>query len=63
MIVVIEKLKTKQLCYSSKTSVLVIEFSNNVTFGRNACVDVILTSVTITKQDFLFKMCYESQKI
>ena len=40
---------------------LVVEASNDVTFWRNARFDVILTSVTITKQVFLRKLfCYES---
>ena len=34
---------------------LVVEFSNTVTFRRNARFDVILTSVTIIKQVFLRK--------
>ena len=39
----------------------VVEFSNTVTFWRNAHFDVILTSVTIIKQGFLRKLfCYES---
>ena len=39
----------------------VVEFSNTVTFWRNACFDVILTSATIIKQGFLHKLfCYES---
>ena len=39
----------------------VVEFSNTVTFWRNARFDVILTSVTIIKQGFLRKLfCYES---
>ena len=32
-----------------------VEFSNNVTFCRNVCFDVILTSVIIIKLDFLCK--------
>ena len=40
---------------------LVAEFSNTVTFWRNARFDVILTSVTIIRQIFLRKLfCYES---
>ena len=39
----------------------VVEFSNTVTFWRNAHFDVILTSVTTIKQIFLDKLfCYES---
>ena len=39
----------------------VVKFSNTVIFCRNARFDVILTSVTIIKQDFLRKLfCYES---
>ena len=39
----------------------VVEFSNTITFWRNACFDVILTPVTIIKQGFLRKLfCYES---
>ena len=39
----------------------VVEFSNTVTFWRNARFDVILTSVTIIKQVFLRKFsCHES---
>ena len=45
-IVVTENTK-KQLFYSSKAPFLVVEFSNTVTFLRNARFDVILTSVTI----------------
>ena len=44
-----------------KPPFLVVEFSNTVTFWRNARFDVILTSVTIIKQGFLRKLfCYES---
>ena len=43
--------------YSTKTPFLVVEFSNTVTFWRNARFDVILTSVTIINQGFV---CYES---
>ena len=39
----------------------VVEFSNTVTFWWNACFNVILTSVTIIKLDFLRKLfCNES---
>ena len=39
----------------------VVEFSNTVTFWRNARFNVILTSVTIIKLGFLCKLlCYES---
>ena len=54
MIVVIEK-HQKQLFYSNKNHLLVVEFSKNVTFGRNARFDVILTSKIIIKLDFLCK--------
>ena len=40
VIVVIEK-HQKLLLYSSKIPFLVVEFSNTVTFGRNARFDVI----------------------
>ena len=44
-----------------KPPFLVVEFSNTITFWRNARFNVILTSVTIIKQDFLRKLfCYES---
>ena len=40
---------------------LAVEFSNTVTFWRNARFDVILTSATIIKQGFLRKLfCFES---
>ena len=52
----------KLLFYSSKTPFLVVEFSYTVTFGRNARLDAILTSVLIIKHIFLHKLfCYESQ--
>ena len=44
-----------------KSTFSVVEVSNAVTFWRNAPFDVILTSVTITKQVFLRQLfCYES---
>ena len=47
-------IQVKPLC-------LAIEFSNTVTFSRNARFDVIFTSVTIIRQVFLRKLfCYES---
>ena len=42
--------KKKQIFYSSKTSFSVVEFSNTVTFWRNARFNVILPSVQIIKQ-------------
>ena len=61
MVIVVTEKHQKQLFYSSKTPFLVVEFSNTVTFSRNARFDVILTSVTIFKQVFLRKLfCYES---
>ena len=44
-----------------KIPFFVIEVSYAVTFWRNACFDVILTSVTLIEQGFLRKLfCYES---
>ena len=41
---------------------LVVEFTKNVTFLRNARFDVIFTSVMIIKLDFLCKsFCYKSR--
>ena len=61
MVIVVTEKHQKQLFYSNKPPFLVVEFSNTVTFLRNAHFDVILTSVTIIKQLFLRKLfCYES---
>ena len=61
MLIVVTKKHQKQLFYLSKTPFSVVKFSNTVIFCKNARFDVILTSVTIIKQDFLRKLfCYES---
>ena len=49
------------LVFQVKPPFSVVEFSNTVTFWRNARFNVILTSVTIIKLGFLRKLfCYES---
>ena len=61
MVIVVTEKHQKQFIYSSKTPFSVVEFSNTVTFGRNARFNVILTSVTIIKLGFLRKLfCNES---
>ena len=46
----------KQLFYSSKTLLTVVEFIDIAIFLRNDRFDVILTSVTIIKLNFLGKL-------
>ena len=61
MIFVTEKHPNNYYFIEVKSPFLVVKVSNTVTFLRNACFDVILTSVTILKQVFLRKLfCYES---
>ena len=61
MVIFVTEKHQKQLFYSSKTPFSVVEFSNTITFCRNARFDAILTSITIIKQGFLRKLfCYES---
>ena len=61
MVIVVTEKHQKQFIYSSETPFLVVEFSNTVTFWRNARFNVILTSVTIIKLGFLRKLfCKES---
>ena len=61
MVIVVTEKHQKQLFYSSKPPFSVVEFSNTVTFLRNARFDVILTSVAIIKQVFSRKFsCHES---
>ena len=60
MIVVTENPKNNYFI-QVKPPFLEVEFSNTVTFRKNARLDVILTSVTTIKQGFLRKLfCYES---
>ena len=60
MIAVIEKHQNSYFI-QVKPHLLVVEFSKNVTFLRNARFDVILTSVIIIILDFLCKsFCYKS---
>ena len=61
MVIVVTEKHQKQLFIQVKPLFSVVKFSNTVIFCRNARFDVILTSVTIIKQDFLRKLfCYES---
>ena len=61
MVIVVREKHQKQLFYSSKIPFSVVEFSNTITFCRNARFDVIFTSVKIIKQGFPRKLfCYES---
>ena len=52
MVIVVTEKHQKLLFYSRKNPFLDVEFSDTVTFGRNARFDVILTSVSIIKQIF-----------
>ena len=61
MVIVVTEKHRKQFINSSKIPFSVVEFSNTVTFKRNARFNVILTSVTIIKLGFLRKLfCDES---
>ena len=61
MVIVVRENTKNNYFIQVKPPFLVVEFSNTVTFCRNARFDVIFTSVTIIKQVFLRKLfCYES---
>ena len=61
MVIVVTEKQQKQFINQVKPFFSVVEFSNTVTFRRNARFNVILTSVTIIKLGFLRKLfCNES---
>ena len=61
MVIVVTEKHQKLSFIKEKPISSIVEFSNTDTFLRNACFDVILTSVTIIKQCFLRKLFfYES---
>ena len=61
MVIVVTENTKNSLLIQVKPLFSVVEFSNIVTFWRNARFNVILTSVTIIKRVFLRKLfCNES---
>ena len=61
MVIVVTEKHQNNLFIQVKPFFSVVNFSNTVTFGRNARFNVILTSVTVIKLGFLRKLfCNES---